>query len=58
MTYDRYQLDKELPNTIEEVSKTSRRMIYNDASYLVSWSVDPNTGKRTNIHYERESDGS
>ena len=58
VTYDRYQLDKELPNTIEEVSKTSRRMIYNDASYLVSWSVDPNTGKRTNIHYERESDGS
>lgn len=53
VTYDRYQLDGEMPVSIEKTGDTSRKINYGDASYLLSWDVD-SSGKKTNITFTKE----
>ena len=42
-------IDKVMPEKIEKISETKRRIVYNGKIYELSWSIDPSTGDKINI---------
>ncbi len=52
VTYDKYQIDGEMPVSIDKSSDTERVIHYADADYSLKWDTDEN-GTKYNIRFER-----